>query len=120
MAEVKPAETQQKTRRKVTGSRYIVTKDGNNLNLLSGDGQKNCIYIYTDKDGNYKTNPFEIQNGKPIHQKEWSWALEKWENTTQVAMTPEYEQKVKKAVKDREQFLQLPVAERFKHLPVKA
>ncbi len=124
MAEVKAPENEQKTStKKVTGSRYIVTKNGNHLNLLVHesvkDGKNPCTYIYTDKDGNYCSNPFEIQNGKPINQKEWGWALSKWTSPKQVQMTKEDEVKVKAAVIEREKFLELPVAERFKLLPAK-
>lgn len=123
MAQVKASENEQKTRKKITGSRYIVTKNGNRLNLLVHKGVTNGknprTYIYTDKEGKYAHNPFEIQNGKPINQKEWGWALTKWESAEEVQMTEEYEAKVIAAVAERKKFLELPVAERFKLLPVK-
>ena len=109
--------------KKVTGSRYIVTKNGNHLNLLVhknvAKGQSPCTYIYTDAQGKYAPHPtFEIQEGKLVNQIDWGFAL-KW-NQPQVQMTEEYEKKVIAAVAERKEFLKLPVAERFKFLPVKA
>lgn len=108
--------------KKVTGSRYIVTKNGNRLNLLVHenvkDGKNPCTYIYTDTNGKFIPHKFEAQHSMPINQKEWAFGLS-W-GQEQVAMPVEYQVVIKAAIAERENFLQLSMSERLKRLSVPA